>query len=282
MPATMRVNAICSEPWPFSRPNSAMSTRTPPWRSIYLGSLYRKEGDFEAARPLLVAAADTLQAQKEVDHPYLLRVQRELATTWAGLGRFAAAESLFGLTLDRELQREGEPNLAVAITLLFQGDMFRTRGDMDRALACYREVDRIANDLFPDTDHFLKAMAQHQLALDAAARGDLAGARRAARGLASTNAAGYCAPRIRGSSGRSPTWPAYFCARRRSPRPGRWPRSTSRPHARNTGRTTRKPASPRSSTGISVGRRASPRLQTAGRNGSPERPQRRRCRPMAH
>ncbi len=143
----------------------------------YLAILYRLQGNFEAAQPLLVAAADTFQTQLGAENPYLLRVQRELATTLAGLGRYTEAESLFALTLNMEGQGEDGPNQAVATTRLFQGDMFRMRGESARALACYRDVYRIANEVSPDSDHFLKAMAQHQLALDDAARGNLVSAR---------------------------------------------------------------------------------------------------------
>ncbi|MFH1573631.1 MAG: serine/threonine-protein kinase, partial [Acidobacteriota bacterium] len=143
----------------------------------YLGSLFRKQGDLEAALPLLKAAADTFQTQLKPDHPYRLRVQRDLAATWSGLGRYSAAESLFASIRFQERQQEGVPNQAVAITLLFQGDMFAARGERERALGCYLEVLHIADELFPDTDYFLKAMAEHQLALDDVARGDLASAR---------------------------------------------------------------------------------------------------------
>ena len=144
---------------------------------FYLGSLQRKRGDPTAAVRFLEQARDSLVVSLDPDHRLLLMVQRDLAITWSGLGRHAEAESLFTATLHRQRQGSGDTRRAVGLTLLYQGDHHLARDQREQSLACYEEAYGIAQDLFPDSDHFLKATVLQRLAeLDLSA-GDLRTAR---------------------------------------------------------------------------------------------------------
>ncbi|MFH1845287.1 MAG: serine/threonine-protein kinase, partial [bacterium] len=133
----------------------------------YLGLLYRKQGNFSAAIPLLQTATDSLRTQLGATHRQTLMAQCDLAAAWSGQGWHARAESLFAVTAELQQVHLGASNFSLSVTALYRGDNHRELGETDRAHACYAEATRIITTLLPDSDHSLKArLLQQQAILD--------------------------------------------------------------------------------------------------------------------
>jgi tetratricopeptide (TPR) repeat protein len=143
----------------------------------YLGSLFRRKGDYTSAIGPLRAASDSLRAHMGQNHRLTLMAERDLAACLSGIGEFARAESLFAETTARQIDSQGESNLAVGLTLLFRGNNYRDWDRPDEAAACYTQALDIASKLAPDSDHILKAKVLEQIAGLDTERGDWASAR---------------------------------------------------------------------------------------------------------
>ncbi|MFH1844154.1 MAG: serine/threonine-protein kinase [bacterium] len=129
-----------------------------------LGSLYRKQGAWETAAPLLQVAFENLFSIFGPEHRTVLMVERALAEALSGLGQFARADSLLAANVAKERQRGGNDAEAVGQALIYQAEHFRRHDRLEQALACYREAYRIAEAASPRSDFALWETALQNLA----------------------------------------------------------------------------------------------------------------------
>ena len=131
---------------------------------LNLSITYRNLGDFESALRLNQELVDIRARLLESAHPDLLRAKRNLALVYSSLAKHEEAVQTLEEVLATEIAAGRPKTPQTQLTRDYLGQVLYTSGDMNRALAVFKELDEVYGEVLPPS-HQLRLKSRGNIAL---------------------------------------------------------------------------------------------------------------------